>query len=50
MLTNPIKYGYALNPSDWEYSSIHRFIKHGILPEGWGCNDDLCWACQRQPT
>ena len=38
---NPVKHGYVLNPSDWEYSSIHRFIRHGILNEGWGCNDDF---------
>lgn len=38
---NPVKHGYTLNPSDWEYSSIHRFIKQGILRKDWGCNDDF---------
>ena len=28
-------------PRYWEYSSIHRFIRQGILTEGWGCNDDF---------
>ena len=23
---NPVKHGYVKKPSDWEYSSIHRFI------------------------
>ncbi|MBL7479712.1 REP-associated tyrosine transposase [Legionella bononiensis] len=38
---NPVKHGYVLSPSDWEYSSIHRFIRQGILSESWGCDDDF---------
>jgi putative transposase len=33
---NPVKHGLVLNPTDWPYSSIHRFIASGILPEDWG--------------
>lgn len=33
---NPVKHGYVSRPTDWPYSSIHRFIKHGWRSEGWG--------------
>ncbi|WED43281.1 REP-associated tyrosine transposase [Legionella cardiaca] len=36
---NPVKHGYVNNPSDWPYSSIHRFIKQAILPKKWAYND-----------
>jgi len=26
---NPVKHGYVDNPVDWEFSSIHKFIKKG---------------------
>lgn len=32
---NPVKQGYALSPSKWPYSSIHRYIKSGILSPNW---------------
>lgn len=34
---NPVKHGYVKNPSDWQYSSIHRYIKRGIIDAAWGC-------------
>ena len=33
---NPVKHGYAARPVDWPYSSIHRYIRQGILPADWG--------------
>ncbi|CAM3177366.1 Transposase and inactivated derivatives [Legionella steigerwaltii] len=36
---NPVKHGYVVTPSDWRYSSIHRFISQGILKKDWACND-----------
>jgi putative transposase len=33
---NPIKHGLAPSPSDWPYSSLHRFIRQGIVPPDWG--------------
>ncbi len=33
---NPVKHGYVTRPSDWPYSSIHRFITDGTLPADWG--------------
>ncbi len=33
---NPVKHGYVNRPVDWAYSSIHRYIKKGILSADWG--------------
>lgn len=38
---NPVKHGYVKNPSDWLYSSIHRYIRVGILNKKWGITDDF---------
>jgi putative transposase len=36
---NPVKHGYIHSPYDWKYSSIHRFIKDGILSKDWACDN-----------
>ncbi|MGL4316650.1 MAG: REP-associated tyrosine transposase [Pseudomonas sp.] len=33
---NPVKHGYAQRPVDWPYSSIHRYVRQGLLPPDWG--------------
>ncbi len=33
---NPVKHGYKNRPIDWEYSTIHKFIRNGILSDNWG--------------
>jgi putative transposase len=33
---NPVKHGYVTRPSDWAHSSIHRYIRQGVLPTTWG--------------
>jgi putative transposase len=33
---NPVKHGFVSRPADWRFSSIHRYIKQGILPADWG--------------
>jgi len=33
---NPVKHGYVERASDWQYSSIHRYIKLNILNKHWG--------------
>jgi len=38
---NPVKHGYVTTPTEWEYSSIHRFIQAGFLPKNWGCSDEF---------
>jgi len=30
---NPVKHGYVLKPADGCHSSIHQFIKQGIINE-----------------
>jgi putative transposase len=36
---NPVKHGFVIRPVDWAFSSIHRYIKSGILNEQWGCGE-----------
>ncbi|MCD0423881.1 transposase [Rhodopseudomonas sp. BR0M22] len=33
---NPVKHGLVSAPRAWPYSSIHRYIREGILPTDWG--------------
>jgi putative transposase len=35
---NPAKHGHAARASDWPYSSIHRYIRHGHLHADWACD------------
>jgi len=37
---NPVKHGYVKKPSDWQYSSIHRYIANNVLEDDWGYVDD----------
>ncbi|MCP2039617.1 putative transposase [Neisseria sp. HSC-16F19] len=32
---NPVKHGYVTRVADWPYSSFHRYVEQGILPEDW---------------
>jgi putative transposase len=32
---NPVKHGLAARPIDWPHSSIHRYVREGILPSDW---------------
>jgi len=36
---NPVKHGLAARAIDWPYSSIHRYVKAGILPMDWAGGD-----------
>jgi putative transposase len=33
---NPVKHGLTTRVRDWPYSSFHRYVQRGILPEDWG--------------
>ena len=33
---NPVKHGLVARVRDWQYSSFHRYVRRGILPEDWG--------------
>lgn len=36
---NPVKHGLVTSPSAWPLSSIHAFVRAGILPADWGGGD-----------
>jgi len=36
---NPVKHGYVKRAIDWPYSSIHRYVKNGVLPVDWAGDD-----------
>ena len=36
---NPVKHGFITKASLWPYSSIHRYIKSGLIHENWGANN-----------
>lgn len=33
---NPVKHGLVQAPLDWPYSSLHRFVRQGVLAKDWG--------------
>jgi putative transposase len=33
---NPVKHGLTPRVCDWPYSSFHRYVRQGLLPEDWG--------------
>ena len=33
---NPVKHGYVERAADWPYSSIHRYIRRGVVTNNWG--------------
>ncbi len=33
---NPVKHGYVGQASTWQYSSIHRYIRAGLIERNWG--------------
>jgi REP-associated tyrosine transposase len=37
---NPVKHGHVGSAVDWPYSSIHRYVRQGLLPVDWGVNTD----------
>lgn len=38
---NPRKHGHVDRPSDWPYSSIHRWIRAGVYEADWGRGDSV---------
>jgi putative transposase len=35
---NPVKHGMVSAPADWKFSSVHRYIREGVLPRDWGAS------------
>jgi putative transposase len=33
---NPVKHRLASTPVEWPFSSLHRYVRAGILPRDWG--------------
>jgi putative transposase len=33
---NPVKHGLVSRVCDWPYSSFHRYLRRGLLPQDWG--------------
>ncbi|MCP3369077.1 REP-associated tyrosine transposase [Bradyrhizobium cajani] len=33
---NPVKHGLVASPIDWPHSSLHRYVRAGVLPADWG--------------
>ena len=33
---NPVKHGLVERVRDWPYSSFHRYVREGVLPDDWG--------------
>ena len=38
---NPVKHGHAVKASDWSWSSIHRYIRNGVVTEDWATDPDV---------
>ena len=36
---NPVKHRLVSTPSEWPFSSLHRYVRAGILPRDWGGED-----------
>jgi putative transposase len=34
---NPKKHGHVGRSIDWPHSTLHRYIKHGLLAADWAC-------------
>jgi putative transposase len=42
---NPVKHGLVSRVADWSYSSFHRFVQVGMLPEDWAGDAGAGWEC-----
>ncbi|HEX9588307.1 MAG TPA: transposase [Bradyrhizobium sp.] len=36
---NPVKHRLVSTPGEWPFSSLHRYVRAGILPHDWGGDD-----------
>jgi putative transposase len=49
---NPVKHGLVARVGDWPYSSFHRYVRSGILPNDWAgdiSGDQRALARERSP-
>ncbi|MDE5463675.1 transposase [Bradyrhizobium sp. CSS354] len=38
---NPVKHGLVASPIDWPHSSLHRYVREGLLPLDWGGSGEI---------
>jgi putative transposase len=38
---NPVKHGYVASAAEWPHSSIHRYIRDGMVPADWATDGSL---------
>lgn len=38
---NPVKHGWVKHAKDWPWSSFHRYVRQGLLPEDWAASPDI---------
>ena len=38
---NSVKHGYVDKAIDWPYSSIHKFVRDGIIDQNWGYKENV---------
>jgi putative transposase len=38
---NPVKHGLVKVPSDWEWSTFHKYVKKGIYDIHWGATEEV---------
>ena len=38
---NPVKHGLVNNIKNWQYSSFHKYVKHGLYENNWGSAKDI---------
>ncbi len=46
---NPVKHGYVKRAADWPHSSLHRFVRDGLIPTHWASagSSDGDWGERR---
>jgi putative transposase len=37
---NPVKHGFVARAVDWPYSSIHRYVRQGVIGADWGLESE----------
>ena len=42
---NPVKHGLVKQVADWPYSSFHRYVKAGVLPNNWAGDANIKMEC-----
>lgn len=40
---NPVKHGHVTRAVDWPYSSLHGYVRRGVLPVDWACDPEEVW-------